>query len=93
VLSPLVGIVPWLQEGCQSRLAGSVSIEEFSEASRLAEICIQLPVKWGKDKLSSLQIGRGVYLTTHMSPSRRSCNHCCSGKAMSVTYLRVCLSL
>jgi len=27
VLSPRVGIVPWLQEGCQNRLAGSVSIE------------------------------------------------------------------
>jgi len=21
----------------------------------------------------------------------RSCNHCCSGKAVSITYLRVCL--
>jgi len=29
VLSPRVGTVPWLQEGCQDRLAGSVSIEEF----------------------------------------------------------------
>ena len=29
VLSPPVGIVPWLQEGCLNRLAGSVSIEEF----------------------------------------------------------------
>ena len=29
VLSPRVGIVPWLQEGCQNRLAGSVSIEEY----------------------------------------------------------------
>jgi len=29
VLSPRVGFVPWLQEGCQNRLAGSVSIEEF----------------------------------------------------------------
>jgi len=29
VLSPRVGIVPWLQEGCQNRLAGSVSIEDF----------------------------------------------------------------
>jgi len=28
VLSPRVGIVPWLQEGCQNRLAGSVFIEE-----------------------------------------------------------------
>ena len=27
--SPRVGIVPWLQEGCQDRLAGSVFIEEF----------------------------------------------------------------
>ena len=27
VLSPRVGIVLWLQEGCQNRLAGSVSIE------------------------------------------------------------------
>ena len=30
VLSPHVGIVPWLQEGCQNRLAGSVSIEKFA---------------------------------------------------------------
>jgi len=29
VLSPRVGVVRWLQEGCQNRLAGSVSIEEF----------------------------------------------------------------
>jgi len=29
VLSPRVGIVPWLHEGCQNQLAGSVSIEEF----------------------------------------------------------------
>ena len=29
VLSPRVGIVPWLQEGCQNRLACSVSTEEF----------------------------------------------------------------
>jgi len=29
VLSPRVGVVPWLQEGCQNRLAGSVSIEEL----------------------------------------------------------------
>jgi len=29
VLSPRVGIVPWLQEDCQNQLAGSVSIEEF----------------------------------------------------------------
>ena len=28
VLSLRVGIVPWLQEGCQNRLAGSVSIGE-----------------------------------------------------------------
>jgi len=29
VLSPRVGIVPLLQEGCQNWLAGSVSIGEF----------------------------------------------------------------
>jgi len=29
VLSPHVGVVLWLQEGSQNRLAGSVSIEEF----------------------------------------------------------------
>jgi hypothetical protein len=29
VLSPRVGIVPWLQKGCQNRLAFSASIEEF----------------------------------------------------------------
>jgi len=27
VLSPRVDIVPWLQEGCQNRSAGSVSVE------------------------------------------------------------------
>jgi len=34
VLLPRVGVVPWLQEGCQNRLAGSVSIEEF-----VAQLC------------------------------------------------------
>jgi hypothetical protein len=29
VLSPRVGIMPWLQEGCQDRLARRASIEEF----------------------------------------------------------------
>ena len=29
VLSPRVGVVAWLHEGCQNRLAGSVFIEEF----------------------------------------------------------------
>jgi len=29
VLSTRVGIVSWLQEGCQVRLAGSASMEEF----------------------------------------------------------------
>jgi len=29
VLSPRVDVVPWLQEGCQNRLAGSVSIAEL----------------------------------------------------------------
>ena len=29
LLSPRVDVVPWLQEGCQNRLAGSVFIEEF----------------------------------------------------------------
>ena len=29
MLSPRVGVVPWLQEGGQNRLAGSVSIDEF----------------------------------------------------------------
>jgi len=29
VLSPRVDVVPWLQEGCQNRLVGIVSIEEF----------------------------------------------------------------
>ena len=31
VFSPRVGIVPWLQEGCQNRLAASASIEEAPE--------------------------------------------------------------
>ena len=30
VLSPRVGVLPWLQEGCQNRLAGSVSIINLS---------------------------------------------------------------
>jgi len=29
VLLPRVGIVPWLQEGCQNQLAGSASTEDF----------------------------------------------------------------
>jgi len=29
ILSPRVGIVPWLQKGCRDRLAGSASTEEF----------------------------------------------------------------
>ena len=33
VLIPHVGVMPWLQEGCQNRLAGSVSIEEFVAAT------------------------------------------------------------
>jgi len=33
VLSPRVGIVPWLQEGCQKGLTVSVSIEEHSCAT------------------------------------------------------------
>jgi len=37
VLSPRVGIVPWLQEGCQDRLASSVSIEVF-----VAQVVLQL---------------------------------------------------
>ena len=28
--------VPWLQEGCQDRLAGSVSIEEFVDGHMFA---------------------------------------------------------
>ena len=35
MLSPRVGIVPWLQEGCQDRLAGSLSIEGFVARYRL----------------------------------------------------------
>jgi len=29
MLSPRVGIAPWLQEGCQDRLAGSASMDGF----------------------------------------------------------------
>ena len=36
VLSPRVGIVPWLQEDCQNWLAGSVSTEEFVAQLRCA---------------------------------------------------------
>ena len=35
VLSPRVGIVPWQLEGCQNRLAGSVSIEESVAQSQV----------------------------------------------------------
>ena len=37
VISPLAGVVPWLQEGCQDRLAGSMSIEEFVARSATAQ--------------------------------------------------------
>ena len=37
VLWPRVDVVPWLQEGYQNRLAGSVSIEEF-----VAQLCYEL---------------------------------------------------
>jgi len=43
VLSPRVGIVPWLQEGCQNRLAGSVSIEEFVATNSSMDT---LPANW-----------------------------------------------
>jgi hypothetical protein len=39
VLSPRVGVVPWLQEGCQNRLASSVSIEEFVAHLALRASC------------------------------------------------------
>ena len=35
MLSRRLGIVPWLQEGCQDRLAGSASIGEFVAALRV----------------------------------------------------------
>jgi len=43
VLSPRVGIVPWLQEGCQNRLAGSVSIGEFVAQLASGQLCYELP--------------------------------------------------
>ena len=36
VLSPSVGIVPWLREGGQNGLADSVSIEEFVNGHMVA---------------------------------------------------------
>jgi hypothetical protein len=36
VLSPSVGIVPWLQEGFQNRLAGSVSLKGFVDGEMVA---------------------------------------------------------
>jgi len=33
VLSPRVSVVPWLQEGCQNRLAGSVSTEQHQHVA------------------------------------------------------------
>jgi len=41
VLSQRVEVVPWLQEGCQNRLAGSVSIEEFVAQLALASCTTQ----------------------------------------------------
>ena len=41
VLSLRVGIVPWLQEGCHNRLAGSVSIDEF--VARTEEFVARTP--------------------------------------------------
>ena len=38
MLSPRVDVVPWLKEGCQNQLAGSVSIEEFIAQRRLSEL-------------------------------------------------------
>jgi len=32
VFSPRVGIVPWLQEGCQNRLVGGVSTDSLTAA-------------------------------------------------------------
>jgi len=43
VLSPRVGIVPWLQEGCQNRSADSVSIEEFVATKSSVDA---LPANW-----------------------------------------------
>ena len=46
VLSPRVGIVAWLQEGCQNRLASSVSIEKsVAQLALLAltgQLCYEL---------------------------------------------------
>jgi len=41
VLSPRVGIVLWLQEVCQNRLADSVSIEEFYELRLAGSVSIE----------------------------------------------------
>jgi len=50
VLSPRVGIVPWLQEGCQNRLVGGVSIEMCwycaVAAGRLSEPVDRWCVHW-----------------------------------------------
>jgi len=42
VLSPCVGVVPWLQEGGQNRLAGSLSIEEFVATAQHQHVAITL---------------------------------------------------
>ena len=41
MLSPRVGIVPWLQESCQNRLAGSVSTEEFVATNSSVDTLLQ----------------------------------------------------
>ena len=48
MLLPRVGIVPWLQEGCQDRLAGSVSIMEF-----VARVLLRTP-QWTHYLLTGL---------------------------------------
>jgi len=42
MLSPRVGIVPWLQEGCQDRLAGSASMDGFVAALQCQHVAITL---------------------------------------------------
>ena len=46
VLSPCVGVVPWLQKGCQDWLAGSVSIEEFVALIATNSSMDTLPANW-----------------------------------------------
>jgi len=64
VFSPRVGIVPWLQEGCQNRLAVSASIEEFVARLRMPQWTHYLPTVSDSLPASTAQY-KHVAITLH----------------------------